>query len=173
MESTAWGDRHTPAVFDTEIREGSIWALWRNIAAQDPAFGRPDKSCTHTDKTNYVSVCLRTLDNKVPAYIQQICQRDPFLFDGNIVTGGLVSIRDSNWLLSWNVEREPHFPDQPHDMLLCHFYGANSDRPGNRSPRRCASAPARRSPRNGSTTSGCRPARSPNWPPAPWTASLA
>ena len=53
------------------------------------------------------------------------------MFDGNIVTGGLVSIRDSNWLLSWNVEREPHFPDQPHDMLLCHFYGAYSDRPGN------------------------------------------
>ena len=131
VESTAWGDHHTPAVFDTEIREGSIWALWRNIAAQDPAFGRPDKFCTHTDKTNYVSVCLRTLDDKVPAYIQQICQRDPFLFDGNIVTGGLVSIRDSNWLLSWNVEREPHFPDQPHDMLLCHFYGAYSDRPGN------------------------------------------
>ena len=69
------------------------------------------------------SACA-TLDDKVPAYIQQICQRDPFLFDGNIVTGGMVSVRDSNWLLSWNVEREPHFTEQPHDMLLCHFYGA-------------------------------------------------
>ena len=130
VESTAWGDHHTPAVFDPEIREGSIWALWRNIAAQDPAFGLPKVLHPHRPE----QLCLGmpgTLDNKVPPYIQEICQRDPFLFDGNIVTGGLVSIRDSNWLLSWNVEREPHFPDQPHDMLLCHFYGAYSDRPGN------------------------------------------
>ena len=46
VESTAWGDHHTPAQWNTEIREGSIWAMWRNIAAQDPAFGRPDAFCT-------------------------------------------------------------------------------------------------------------------------------
>jgi len=27
VENYAWGDQHTPARFDTEIREGSIWAL--------------------------------------------------------------------------------------------------------------------------------------------------
>ena len=166
VESTAWGDHHTPAMLDTEIREGSIWAMWRNIAAQDPAFGRPDKFCTHTDKSNYVSACLRTLDDKVPPYIEKICQRDPFLFEGNIVTGGLVTVRDSNWLLSWNVEREPHFTDQPHDMLLGHATARTvSTGPATTSRRRCATAPARRSPRSGSTTSGCRSTRSPSWPP--------
>ncbi len=43
-----------------------------------------------------------------------------------------MSVRDSAWLLSWNVEREPHFKGQPHNLLLCHAYGAYSlDRPGN------------------------------------------
>jgi oleate hydratase len=105
--------------------------MWRNIAAQDPAFGRPDKFCTHTDKSSYESSCVVTLDDKIPAYIERISQRDPFAFDGNIVTGGLVTVRDSPWLLSWNVEREPHFRDQPHDQLMIHAYGAYSlDRPG-------------------------------------------
>ena len=132
VESTSWGDHHTPAKWDRRIREGSLWAMWRNIAAQDPAFGRPDKFCTHTDKSSYESACIRTLDDKIPAYIERICQRDPFLFDGNIVTGGLVTVRDSHWLLSWNVEREPHFRNQPHDQLMIHAYGAYSlDRPGN------------------------------------------
>jgi oleate hydratase len=132
VENSSWGDHHTPPTFDIEIREGGIWALWRNIAAQDPAFGHPDKFCTHTDQSAYVSACLTTLDDKVPRYIQKICQRDPFAFDGNIVTGGLVSVRDSNWLLSWNVEREPHFPAQPNNILLCHAYGAYSlGKPGN------------------------------------------
>ena len=95
------GGTTTPRPSGTrEIREGSIWAMWRNIAAQDPAFGRPDKFCTHTDKSSYESACIRTLDDKIPAYIERICQRDPFLFDGNIVTGGLVTVRDSPWLLS-------------------------------------------------------------------------
>lgn len=132
VENTAWGDHHTPPKWDREIREGSIWALWRNIAAQDPAFGRPDKFCTQTDKSSYASACITTLDEKVPRYIQKICQRDPFRFDGNIVTGGLVTVRDSNWFLNWNVEREPHFKGQPNNILLCHAYGAYSlDRPGN------------------------------------------
>ncbi|MFE4958740.1 oleate hydratase [Streptomyces sp. NPDC056653] len=132
VEATTWGDHHTPPVWNQEIGEGSIWALWRNIAAQDPAFGRPDKFCTHTEKSSYVSACIVTLDEKIPRYIQQICGRDPFAFDGNVVTGGMVTVRDSNWFLQWNVEREPHFPDQPHDQLMAHAYGAYSlDRPGN------------------------------------------
>ena len=132
VESTSWGDHHTPPKWDREIREGSIWAMWRNIAAQDPDFGRPDKFCTHTDKSSYVSACLKIVDDKVPPYIERICQRDPFLFEGNLVTGGMVTVRDSNWLLNWNIERNPHFRDQPHDMLLGHAYGAYSlDRPGN------------------------------------------
>ena len=51
VENTAWGDHKTPAKWNRDIQEGSIWAMWRNIAAQDPAFGRPDKFCAHTDKT--------------------------------------------------------------------------------------------------------------------------
>jgi oleate hydratase len=132
VESTTWGDHHTPAKLDYEISEGGIWKLWRNIAAQDPAFGNPDAFCTTPDRSAYESACLVTLDDKVPPYIQKICQRDPFLFDGNVVTGGMITIRDSNWFLSWNVEREPHFRDQPENILLLHMYGAYSlDRPGN------------------------------------------
>ena len=132
VEASSWGDHHTPPSWKREIEEGSIWAMWRNIAVQDPAFGHPDKFCTHTDQTSYVSACITTLDEKVPRYIQNITQRDPFRFDGSNITGGMVTVRDSNWLLSFNVEREPHFPGQPNNILLTHAYGLYSlDRPGN------------------------------------------
>ena len=64
VENSAWGASHTPPKWNRDIQEGSIWAMWRNIAAQDPAFGKPDKFCTHTDKSSYVSACIRTLDDK-------------------------------------------------------------------------------------------------------------
>jgi oleate hydratase len=106
--------------------------MWRNIAAQDPAFGNPEKFCAHTDKTSYESACIITLDDKIPPYIERICQRDPLKFDSSPISGGMVTVRDSNWMLSWNVERNPHFRDHPKGQLMIHAYGTYSlDRPGN------------------------------------------
>lgn len=128
VENSDWGGHHAAPVFDPQIREGSIWSLWRNIAKQDPSFGRPDKFCTHTDQSTWESASLTTLDDKIPPYIQQICQRDPF--SGRVVTGGIVTIRDSSWLMSWTVNRQPHFKKQPHDKLVIWIYGLFTDRPG-------------------------------------------
>ncbi|MFR5152148.1 MAG: oleate hydratase [Ruminococcus sp.] len=53
------------------------------------------------------SATVTTLDDKIIPYITDICKRDPK--SGNVVTGGIVSCRDSSWLLSWTtstVERE-------------------------------------------------------------------
>ncbi len=130
VENSSWGDHHAPATFDPEIREGSIWALWRNIAKQDPSFGRPDKFCTHADQSTWQSASLTTLDDKIPPYIQKITQRDPFAFNGRSVSGGIVTVRDSAWLLSWNCERQPHFKAQPRNELAVWMYGLFPDRPG-------------------------------------------
>ena len=43
-----------------------------------------------------------------------------------------MTVRDSNWMLSWNVERNPHFRNHPKGQLMIHAYGTYSlDRPGN------------------------------------------
>jgi oleate hydratase len=132
VENTAWGDHHTPAKWNRDIQEGSIWSMWRNIAAQDPGFGNPDKFCAHPDETMYTSACIRTLDDKIPPYIERICQRDPLKFDSGPITGGLVTVRDSNWMMSFNVERNPHFRNHPPGQTMTHLYGTYSiDRPGN------------------------------------------
>ena len=54
--------------------------------------------------------CLQTvttLDDRIPPYVQKICKRDPF--SGKTVTGGIVTVKDSNWLLSWTFNRQPQF----------------------------------------------------------------
>ena len=73
-----------------------------------------------------------TLDDKIPPYIERICKRETSSHDGKPITGGLVTVRDSNWMFSWNVERNPHFRNHPKGQLMLHFYGQYSlDRPGN------------------------------------------
>jgi len=124
--STLGDDDHAPA-FDDSI--SGCWELWRNIAKQDPAFGKPEKFCTNTKETNWESATVTTLDNRIPPYIENICKRDPF--NGKVVTGGIVTAQDSNWMLSYTVNRQPHFKDQPKDQLTVWVYGLFSEVPGN------------------------------------------
>lgn len=102
--------------------------MWRKIAAQDPSFGHPDKFCGEPEKSNWMSATVTTLDQKIVPYIKNICKRDPF--SGRVVTGGIVTARDSNWLLSWTINRQPQFRDQPKDQLVIWVYGLFSDKPG-------------------------------------------
>ena len=55
-------------------------------------------------------------------------QRDPFT--GGVVTGGIVTVKDSSWLLSWTINRQPQFRAQPKDHCLVWVYALFSDVPG-------------------------------------------
>ncbi|QCB47900.1 oleate hydratase [Hydrogenophaga sp. PAMC20947] len=120
------GDHHTPA----KLNEGPApaWDLWRRIAAKDPAFGRPDVFGAHIPETKWESATVTTLDERIPKYIQKIAKRDPF--SGKVVTGGIVTAKDSSWLLSWTVNRQPHFKSQPKDQIVVWVYGLFAEKPG-------------------------------------------
>ena len=120
--STLGDDHHAPEMNSTG---GGCWELWRNIAKQDPSFGRPEKFCTNTDATNWESASITTLDDKIPPYIEKICKRDPF--SGKVVTGGIITVKDSKWLLSYTVNRQPHFKEQPKDQLVVWVYSLKTD----------------------------------------------
>ncbi|MFT3800994.1 MAG: oleate hydratase [Burkholderiaceae bacterium] len=125
-ENSDNGDHHTPA----KLNEGPApaWDLWRRIAAKDPAFGRPDVFGAHIPETKWESATVTTLDARIPAYIRKIAKRDPF--SGKVVTGGVVTARDSSWLLSWTVNRQPHFKKQPKDQIVAWVYSLFVDVPG-------------------------------------------
>ena len=126
-ENSTLGDQNHAPKFDGSIK--GCWQLWRNIAKQDSAFGRPDKFCTSTEETFWESSTITTLDDRIPKYIEKISKRDPF--SGKVVTGGIISVKDSNWLMSYTVNRQPHFKEQPKDQLVVWVYGLFSEIPGN------------------------------------------
>ena len=128
VENSAYGSQNEPAAFNKTIREGGCWDMWRKIAAQDPSFGHPDKFCSDPEQSNWMSATVTTLDRRIVPYIEKICKRDPF--SGKVVTGGIVTARDSGWLLSWTINRQPQFRNQPKDQLVIWVYGLFSDKPG-------------------------------------------
>lgn len=128
VENSAIGSQNTPSEFNKEIKPGGGWDMWRKIAAQDKSFGNPDKFCYDAEKTNWMSATVTTLDKRVIPYITAICKRDPF--SGGVVTGGIVTCRDSSWLLSWTINRQPQFRSQPKDQCLVWVYALFTDRNG-------------------------------------------
>ena len=106
VENSSMGSQDKPAAYNTELKPGGGWDMWRKIAAQDPAFGHPDKFCHDPEQTNWMSATVETLDQKIIPYIKNICKRDPFT--GHVVTGGIVTVKDSSWLMQ--LDHQPPAP---------------------------------------------------------------
>ena len=128
VENSTIGSQTTVAPLKFDLKEGGGWDLWRKIAAQDPSFGHPDKFCYDPELSNWMSATITTLDQRIVPYIKKICKRDPFT--GKVVTGGIVSVKDSSWLLSWTLNRQQQFRDQSKDQLCVWVYSLFSDKPG-------------------------------------------
>ena len=128
VENSAMGSQNSPAPYNPEIKPGGGWDMWRRIAAQSPDFGNPDKFCYNSELCNWMSATVETLDQRIIPYIKNICKRDPFT--GKVVTGGIVSVKDSSWLLSWTINRQPQFCSQPKEHCLVWVYALFNDRPG-------------------------------------------
>ncbi|RAJ06917.1 oleate hydratase [Chitinophaga skermanii] len=134
-ESSTYGDNEHPAPGDRDL--GGSWKLWKNLAAQDPAFGKPGKFCENIPAANWViSGTITFPDDRIVPYIERISKKDPH--SGSIVTSGPVSIKDSNWLYGYSISRQPHFHVQKSNELVVWVYGLFSDKPGNFVPKKIA-----------------------------------
>lgn len=120
-ESTIYGDHEHAPTGSAKIRKSGCWSLWKNIARQDMAFGNPEKFCSDVEKSKWESATITTSDEKIISYIEKICKRDSR--SGKVVTGGIVSCKDSSWLLSWTINRQGQFKKQKKDEVCIWVYG--------------------------------------------------
>ncbi|WP_374285174.1 oleate hydratase [Lactococcus sp.] len=127
-ESSTYGTNETPAPVSED--PGNSWKLWETLAEKDAAFGKPSKFYKDLPKESwYVSATITVLDDEIAKYIEKISKRSPYA--GKVVTGGIVHAEDSNWKLSYTINRQPHFKDQPKDQFVVWFYALLSDTKGN------------------------------------------
>jgi oleate hydratase len=122
-DCSAYGDQNHAPVVTIKNGEGPSVELWKKIAAQDDSFGHPEKFFRDIKETSWESWTVDTANKEILDAIEKICHRDPL--SGKVVTGGIVTARDSSWLISWTINRQGQFPDQPSDHCLIWVYGLN------------------------------------------------
>jgi oleate hydratase len=115
-----------PAKLDKE--DSVSWTLWEKLSTGRPQFGNPAAFNSSIAQSVWESFTV-TLKN--PAFFEQMHQ-----FSGNEAgTGGLVTFKDSNWLLSIVLANQPHFLNQPADAQVFWGYALFPDRVGNFVPK--------------------------------------
>ena len=99
------------------------WVLWEKLAQGRPQFGNPSAFNDCIAQSCWESFTV-TLKN--PAFFDEMDR-----FSGNEAgTGGLVTFKDSNWLVSIVLAHQPHFVNQPADVQVFWGYALFPDRVG-------------------------------------------
>ncbi|MBS2132214.1 oleate hydratase (plasmid) [Burkholderia thailandensis] len=118
----SYGTDHSAPELIRDKRDGA-WTLWETMARKVPSLGRPNAFCGNVDETKWESF---TLTMRSPVLTQRIED-----FTGNPPgTGGLMTFKDSSWLMSIVLPHAPHFAGQPKDVYTLWGYGLFVDNKG-------------------------------------------
>lgn len=117
------GNTKTAPALETG-KKGGEWDLWRSLAAKSPDFGDPKPFIMEIDQTKWESFTVTAKDSTFFDLLED--------FSGSKAgKGGLVTIKDSNWLLTVVLNHQPHYYDQPEDIWVWWGYGLFPDKEGN------------------------------------------
>lgn len=122
-ENTTKGDLNHPVILNRSEDKG-CFSVWEKISKKSPDFGRPEVFCSNIDKTKWLSFTVTLKDDAIVF---------PHIYDltGDLPgMGGLVTIKDSKWFMSWVVPKQPHFINQPENVKVLWAYALNLDVPG-------------------------------------------
>jgi oleate hydratase len=125
-ENATIGNMDKAPVLDRS--EGACWSLWKNIAKKDASFGKPEVFCSDIDKTKWESFTITAKGPKMRKLMEKFAERE--IAPHKTATGGIITVKDSNWLLSVTVNRQPQFTNQPADVIVLWAYGLFPDNEG-------------------------------------------
>ena len=122
-DASSFGSMTSAPKYLTKQDSGG-WTLWEKLAKDHPEFGNPAAFNSSIPESYWESFTVTLRDTTFFDRMQA--------FSGNRAgTGGLVTFKDSNWLMSVVLAFQPHFEGQPADVQVFWGYALHPDRIGN------------------------------------------
>ncbi|KAE8153789.1 oleate hydratase [Aspergillus avenaceus] len=113
-----------PAQGNYEDITNHDWFLWKMLNTKSNKFGDPSTYISGTEDSKVETFTVTLRDSKFLELFEKLTHDRPG-------SGALVSIPDSNWMLSLSVPHQPLFPDQPANVQVVWGYGLYHNKPGN------------------------------------------
>ncbi|MER5890871.1 oleate hydratase [Streptomyces sp. NPDC001941] len=116
------GSTDAAPVLDTSGAGGS-WRLWETLAAKRDGLGKPAVFNTSTDDSTWESFTVTTKDPTFFELMEEFSRSEAG-------KGGLITFKDSGWLITIVLNHQPHFHEQPDDTFVWWGYALFPDKPG-------------------------------------------
>lgn len=124
-ENSCFGDNKTVAPTNLDRKDIGTFTIWQNLAKKDEKFGHPEKFISDIDKTKWLSF-FPTVKG-YPDFFKRIEK----LSGSKAGTGGLMTFKDSNWDMSFEIHHKPFYPNQADDEEVGWGYGLYGENVGN------------------------------------------
>jgi oleate hydratase len=102
------------------------WALWKRLAQGRKEFGNPDAffGAARIADSFWVTLTVTTTSNDFIDQMTRLTGSEPG-------SGGLLTLKDSGWVLSLSIFHQPEVLDQPKGTFVWWGYGLYPERKGN------------------------------------------
>ena len=117
-----FGTMSSAAPLDRSTSSGA-WQLWRTLAQGRPHFGNPAAFDAHVEESVWESFTVTDTSPAFFDFMRTFSGRDAG-------KGGLLTLRDSSWLLTLSIFHQPFFAQQPDGVFVWWGYGLYHNRPG-------------------------------------------
>ena len=121
-DASSLGSMTAVPKFLTKADSGG-WALWERLAKGRPDFGNPAAFNASIVEAYWESFTVTLKDTAFFDKMEAFSSNKPG-------TGGLVTFKDSRWLMSVGLAHQPHFAGQPSDVQVFWGYALHPDRVG-------------------------------------------
>lgn len=108
-----------------DLATGAAWALWQRLARGRPHFGRPEVffGADRIAESKWMTFTVTTRDPTFFRLYTRLTGSEPG-------RGGLLTLKDSPWLLTLALFHQPEFIGQPEDVMVWWGYALRPDRVG-------------------------------------------
>lgn len=122
-DASSYGSMTSAPKFLTK-EDSQGWTLWEKLAKKYPAFGKPEVFNSNIAESFWESFTVTLKDTTFFDQMEEL--------SGNKAgTGSQVTLKDSNWFMSFSLNKQPHYKDQPSNVQVFFTYGLHPDRVGN------------------------------------------
>ena len=121
--NSSFGSMKSAPIANSNIPYDS-WAIWKNISKNRASFGNPEVFNAEIDKSKWESFSVTFKDKTFSDLMTNFSKNKPG-------TGGITTIKDSNWIISMITPYQPHFKNQPENISVFWGYGLAPDKKGN------------------------------------------
>jgi oleate hydratase len=126
VANASFGTNDSPAQVNTSPELWGSWALWETLSKKrKDAFRDPSVFTSHVDESDFISFTATQRDPLFFQLIQKLSGNEPG-------RNGIISVPESNWMLTFILNHQPYFQNQPADIKVFYGLGLYSHEIGNK-----------------------------------------